>query len=49
MVLLRSAGSEACEKHGCPLEYILKDISTVGYEPERLFEWARIAMAVAGG
>jgi hypothetical protein len=40
---------EACEKHGCPLEYILKDISTVGYEPERLFEWARIAMAVAGG
>lgn len=38
-----------CEKHGCPLEFILKDISTVRYEPERLFEWARIAMQVAGG
>lgn len=38
-----------CERNGCPLEYILKDISTVGYRPERLFEWARIAMEVAGG
>ncbi len=37
-----------CEKHGCPLEFILKDISTVRYEPERLSEWARIAMQVAG-
>ena len=38
----------ACDKHGCPLEFILKDISTVCYEPERLEEWARIAMQVAG-
>jgi hypothetical protein len=38
-----------CERNGCPLEYILKDISTVGYRPERLFTWARIAMEVAGG
>jgi hypothetical protein len=38
-----------CERHGCPLEYILKDVSTVGYQPERLFEWARIAMEVAEG
>lgn len=38
-----------CDKHGCPLEFILKDISTVRYEPERLSEWARIAMQVAGG
>jgi len=38
-----------CERHGCPLEYILKDISTVGYQPGRLFEWARVAMEVAGG
>jgi len=38
-----------CERHGCPLEYILKDISTVGYHPERLFTWARIAMEVAQG
>ena len=37
-----------CEKHGCPLEFILKDISTVHYEPERLFAWGRIAMEVAG-
>ncbi len=36
-----------CEEHGCPVEFILKDISTVHYEPERLFEWARIAMEVA--
>jgi hypothetical protein len=43
------ATRKVCEKHGCPLEYILKDISTVRYEPQRLFEWARIAMQVAGG
>lgn len=39
---------DVCEKHGCPLEIILKDISTVCYEPERLSEWARIAMKVVG-
>ena len=33
-----------CARHGCPLELILKDISTVKYEPKRLFDWARIAM-----
>ncbi len=38
-----------CDKYGCPLEYILKDISTVRYEPQRLTEWARIAMQVVGG
>ena len=38
-----------CDKHGCPLEIILKDISTVRYEPERLFKWAEIAMKVVGG
>lgn len=37
---------DICEKHGCPLELIQKDISTVCYQPERLFEWARIAMEV---
>ena len=36
-----------CDKNGCPLEFILKDISTVSYEPQRLFEWGRIAMEVA--
>ena len=44
-----TATREVCEKHGCPLEFILKDISTVRYEPARLTEWARIAMDVAGG
>ncbi len=43
------ATRKACEKYGCPLEFILKDISTVRYEPERLFEWAKIAMEVVGG
>ncbi len=38
-----------CERHQCPLEFILKDISTVRYEPERLTEWADIAMGVVGG
>jgi len=33
-----------CKENGCPLELILKDISTVGYKPERLWRWAQIAM-----
>ncbi len=43
------ATRKVCEKNGCPLEYILKDISTVHYQPERLFQWAKIAMEVVGG
>ena len=43
------ATRRVCDKHGCPLEFILKDISTVHYEPERLTEWARIAMQVVNG
>jgi hypothetical protein len=39
---------EACARHGCPVELILKDISTVSYEPQRLWEWVDIAMRVAG-
>jgi hypothetical protein len=35
-----------CEAHGCPLEIILKDISTVRYDPQRLSHWADIAMQV---
>jgi len=38
-----------CDRNGCPVEFILKDISTVAYHPERLDAWARIAMEVAGG
>jgi len=44
-----AATRTVCEKYDCPLEFILKDISTVRYEPERLWEWARIAMEVARG
>ncbi len=39
----------ACEKHDCPLEIILKDISTIRYQPRRLSEWAEVAMQVVGG
>jgi hypothetical protein len=35
---------DACRRHGCPVELILKDISTVRYQPQRLWEWADIAM-----
>jgi hypothetical protein len=38
---------EICQRHGCPLEFIFKDISTVHNEPERLKKWADIAMRVA--
>ena len=39
---------DVCARHGCPLELILKDISTVNYDPRRLWRWAEIAMEVAG-
>jgi hypothetical protein len=39
---------EACERHGCPVELILKDISTVRYEPQRLWDWWRIAADLVG-
>lgn len=29
---------------GCNIEYIMKDISTVKYKPERLWEWAELVM-----
>jgi len=32
---------------GCHVELILKDISTVRYQPARLWEWARLALAAA--
>lgn len=39
---------DICEKYGCPLELILKDISTVGYDPARLEQWSDIALDVVG-
>lgn len=35
---------DICREFNCPLELILKDISTVKYEPQRLWRWAEIAM-----
>ena len=32
---------------GCPVELIMKDISTVKYAPQRLWEWEKIAMEEA--
>ncbi len=40
---------EACARHGCPVELIQKDISTVCYQPQRLWEWAEIARRVVEG
>ncbi|UCC67793.1 MAG: hypothetical protein JSV79_11850 [Armatimonadota bacterium] len=39
---------ETCVRYGCSVELILKDISTVCYQPQRLWEWADIAMRVVG-
>lgn len=38
----------ACERNGCPLGITLKDISTVRYHPERVWEWAEIASHLVG-
>jgi len=40
---------ELCRDNGCPVEFILKDLCTVGRRPERLREWGRIAMEVSEG
>lgn len=34
---------DAAKAYNVPLELILKDISTVNYKPQRLWEWSRIA------
>lgn len=38
---------QAAKANGVNLEYILKDISTVQRDPQRLTQWAEIAMGVA--
>jgi len=35
---------DACAAHGCPLEIVLKDISTVGYKPGNIIDWVRVVM-----
>ena len=42
---LRDTLEKVC---GCNVEIILKDISTVRHEPQRLWEWAEMAMEEAG-
>jgi hypothetical protein len=37
---------DICLKYGCPVEFILKDVSTVRYQPQRLWEWAKIAARI---
>ncbi len=37
------------QSRGCIVEIIMKDISTVRYEPQRLWEWAALAADLAEG
>ncbi len=39
---------DVCKTHGCPVEFILKDISTVKGEPARLWEWEKTVMRAVG-
>jgi hypothetical protein len=39
---------EAGRRHGCTVQLILKDICTVKYKPERLYEWVDLAMGIVG-
>jgi hypothetical protein len=34
---------DKAKAHGCVVEVIMKDVSTVRYEPERLWQWAQMA------
>ena len=37
---------EACHKHGCPYEFAIKDITTVGNNPRNLIQWTNTVMEV---
>jgi hypothetical protein len=39
---------DLCEASSTPLELILKDVSTVRYDPRRLSDWERLAMRLVG-
>jgi hypothetical protein len=46
--LARHQLREFLEKaEGCCIEIVMKDISTVRYEPQRLWQWESIAMELA--
>lgn len=40
------AALRAARQNHCAIEFVLKDISSVGYQPQRLFEWEKRAMAL---
>lgn len=39
-----SRAIDACYKNGCSFDIVLKDISTVNYNPQNLVKWEQIAM-----
>lgn len=39
---------EICGRTGTPLEIIQKDVSTLRYQPQRLWEWAKMASEIVG-
>jgi hypothetical protein len=40
---------DACARHGCACELVLKDISSCHQRPENIFEWERIVMEMVKG
>jgi hypothetical protein len=40
---------DKAKAHGCVVEVIMKDISTLRYEPQRLWEWAQMASELTQG
>ena len=37
---------KACIRHGCPVEFVLKDISTVSFKPRNLVVWSQTVSKV---
>jgi hypothetical protein len=37
---------DVCARYGCPVEIIMKDISTVQYKPQNLWEWVDVTMKI---
>jgi len=40
---------DTCHKHGCPYEFVIKDITTVGNKPENLIKWTNTVMKTIDG
>jgi len=39
---------KTCQANKCPYEFVLKDISTVGYKPQNLIDWTKTVMEAIG-